>query len=304
MAITIGVNAAGHIAAAVVEGEKIVNPITRFPDGDYEPDSLSNMPASEILEKLRQQITNTSNGRAVESVGIAFPGIIRNGVIEECPNIPQMKGQELGTALTYLLATAGLGVKVHVLNDADAMAAGIAAARGHLDKIVRMWFLGSGIGYGRYPQTGSTGEGGHTVVSLDPKENLCSCGGAGHLEGIMGYRAMRLRFLDLEPDEVFDHAKTGDSRCIEFVNLWHRALAAATATSIHLDGPGKFFISGPYAKFVDKEIIQLRLMEMVKMSPLQGSSVEVVHTTDEIAIVGAAISARQPGRDEIVPNEA
>src|SRR5262245_46637846 len=172
MAITIGVNAAGHIATAVVEGEKIVDPITRFPDGDYEPDSLSNMPASEIVERLRQQISTTSNGRAVESVGIAFPGIIRNGVIEECPNIPQMKGQDLGNALIYLLATAGLSVKVHVLNDADAMAAGIAAARGHLDKIVRMWFLGSGIGYGRYPQTGAAGEGGHTVVSLDPKENL------------------------------------------------------------------------------------------------------------------------------------
>ncbi|HKA19957.1 MAG TPA: ROK family protein [Blastocatellia bacterium] len=291
MGITIGVNAAGHIAAAVVEGEKIVNPINRFPDGNHEPDSLSNMPASEILEKLRQQISDTSNGRAVESVGIAFPGIIRNGVVEECPNIPQMKGQELATGLTYLLATAGLGVKVHVLNDADAMAAGIAAARGHLDKIVRLWFLGSGIGYGRYPLTGGAGEGGHTIVSLDPKESLCSCGGSGHLEGIMGYRAMRLRFLDLEPDEVFDHAKSGDPRCVEFVNLWHRALAAATATSIHLDGPGKFFISGPYAKRVDTEIIQLRLKEMVKMSPLQGSSVEVVHTTDEIAIVGAAISA-------------
>src|SRR5215470_12259720 len=115
MGITIGVNAAGHIAAAVVEGETIVNPINRYPDGDYAPDSLSDMPASEILEKLRQQISNTSNGRAVESVGIAFPGIIRSGVIEECPNIPQMKGQDLANALTYLLATDGLGVKVHVL---------------------------------------------------------------------------------------------------------------------------------------------------------------------------------------------
>jgi glucokinase len=293
MGITIGVNAAGHIAAASVEGEKIESPIIRFPDGDEDPDALANMPASQIVDSIQQQIRNTSNGRAVDSVGVAFPGIIRNGVVEECPNIPQMKGQDLGTALTYVLATAGLAVKVRILNDADAMAAGIAAERGHLDKLVRLWFLGSGIGYGRYPQTGSVGEGGHTIVTLESKETLCSCGGAGHLEGIMGHRAMRLRFLDLEPDEVFDRAKSGDARCIEFVNLWHRALAAATATSIHLDGPGKFFVSGPYARFVDTEIVQLRLKEMVKMSPLQGSAVEVVHTTDEIAIVGAAISARQ-----------
>jgi len=292
MGITVGVNAAGHIAAASVEGEKIESPITRFPDGDYDPDMLAQMPSSQIVDSIQQQIWNTSNGRAVDSIGIAFPGIIRNGVVEECPNIPQMKGQDLATALTYLLATVGLAAKVRIINDADAMAAGIAAARGHLDKLVRLWFLGSGIGYGRYPQTEGAGEGGHIVVTLDPKENLCSCGGAGHLEGIMGHRAMRRRFLDIEPDEVFERAKSGDARCVEFVNLWHRALASATATSIHLDGPGKFFISGPYAKFVDTEIVQLRLNEMVKMSPLQGSAVEVIHTTDEIAIVGAAISAR------------
>jgi glucokinase len=304
MGITIGVNAAGHIASAVVEDERITSPIIRFPDGDYDADYMSEIPAYQIVEKIQQQVSNTSDGRSVNSVGVAFPGIIRSGVIEECPNIPQMKGQDLATGLTYLLATAGLAAKVQIINDADAMAAGIAAARGHLDKVVRLWFLGSGIGYGRYPQTNSAGEGGHTVVSLDSRENLCSCGGAGHLEGIMGYRAMRLRFLDLEPDEVFEHARSGDPRCVEFVNLWHRALAAATATSIHLDGPGKFFISGPNAKFVDTDIIQLRLMEMVKMSPLQGSAVEVVHTTDEIAIIGAAISSQQQGPDEKLANQS
>src|SRR6267378_2013209 len=46
-------------------------------------------------------------------------------------------------------------------------------------------------------------EGGHSVVTLDSKENFCGCGGRGHLEGILGRRSMRLRFLDLEPDEVF-----------------------------------------------------------------------------------------------------
>ena len=35
------------------------------------------------------------------------------------------------------------------------------------------------------------------------------------------------------------------------MKLWHRALAAATATSIHLDGPGRFYIAGPNADFVD-----------------------------------------------------
>ena len=89
--------------------------------------------------------------------------------------------------------------------------------------MIRVWTLGVGIGYGRYPLTEGVWEGGHTVVTLDDKENYCGCGGRGHLEGIMGHRAMRLRFLDMEPEEVFEAAKTGDARCLEFERLWHRA---------------------------------------------------------------------------------
>jgi predicted NBD/HSP70 family sugar kinase len=107
----------------------------------------------------------------------------------------------------------------------------------------------------------------------------------------MGHAAMRRRFLDMEPDEVFAEAKSGDARCGAFVRLWHRALAAATATSIHLDGPGKFYLTGPNARFVDVERLNIDLHDMVRMSPLQGSLFEIVPTSDEIAIVGAAVSA-------------
>jgi hypothetical protein len=77
----------------------------------------------------------------------------------------------------------------------------------------------------RYPRSDGIWEAGHSVVSLDPKERFCGCGGIGHLESIMGNRAIRLRFMDMEPEEVFANAKAGDPRCKEFVHLWHRALA-------------------------------------------------------------------------------
>jgi glucokinase len=162
-----------------------------------------------------------------------------------------------------------------------------------LDKLVRVWFLGVGVGLGRYPRAGSFFEGGHTVVTLDPKENFCGCGGVGHLEGIMGHRAMRLRFLDLEPEEVFEQAAAGEERCVEFLKLWHRALAAGTATSVHLDGPGRFYVSGPNAGHVQVNLLDQYLHEMVKMSPLQGSAFEVIPTDDVTALVGAAVSARR-----------
>jgi predicted NBD/HSP70 family sugar kinase len=104
---------------------------------------------------------------------------------------------------------------------------------------------------------------------------------------------MRMRFLDLEPEEVFENARAGDARCLEFVLLCHRALAAATATSIHMEGPGTFFITGPDVKFIDIALLDRLLHEMVKMSPLQGSRFEVIPTSDEMGIIGAAVNAER-----------
>jgi predicted NBD/HSP70 family sugar kinase len=193
--------------------------------------------------------------------------------------------------LEAALKEKGLKGTVLVLNDADATAAGVAATRGHMEKLIRVWTLGYGIGFGRYPLAEGVWEGGHGVVTLDPKEQFCGCGGQGHLEGIMGHRAMRKRFLDLEPEEVFANAKTGDARCLAFVNLWHRALAAATATTVHQAGPGRFYISGINAKHIEIDLLSYYLHDMVKMSPLQGSVFEVIATTEETAIIGAAVNA-------------
>ncbi len=200
-----------------------------------------------------------------------------------------MKGFNLQAALS----ARGLAAPIRVFNDADAMAAGIAATHDKLQKLIRVWTLGNGVGFGRYPWQEGVWEGGHTVVTLDPKESLCGCGGQGHLEGILGHRSMRLRFLDLEPEEVFANARSGDARCAEFVTMCHRALAAATATSIHMDGPGQFYITGHNAKFIDIALLDRYVHEMVKMSPLQGSRFEVVPTSDEVGIIGAALNAER-----------
>ena len=73
--------------------------------------------------------------------------------------------------------------------------------------------------------------------------------------------------------------------------LYHRALAAATANSVHLEGPGTFFITGPDVRFVETALLDRLLLEMVKMSPLQGSRFEVLPTTDETGVIGAAVNA-------------
>ncbi len=290
---TAGVLVMEHIAVGLVEDGKVVGPLHRYPEKEDSAEALLSMPADKIAECIRQQLESLGKGEKIHAIGLGFPGIIRDGVVEDSPNLQQVKGFNLQVALAGALRLDGKEVPVRVFNDADAMAAGIAATRGKLHKLNRVWTLGNGIGFGRYPWSEGVWEGGHSVVSLDPKENFCGCGGRGHLEGILGYRSMRLRFMDMEPEEVFANAKTGDTRCAEFVIRCHRALAAATATSIHMEGPGQFYITGPNAKFIDVGLLERSVQEMVKMSPLQGSRFEVIPSNDELGVIGAAVNAER-----------
>lgn len=293
MASGIGVLVAERIAAALIEDDKLAGPVQTFPRDRLVDDALLGMPAEVIIQHVVDVISPLVIEHRPDAIGIGLPGIVRNGNIEDSPNLVQLKGQPMQSLLETALAQVAHDVPVAIFNDADAVAAGMAAKHGHLDRLVRVWTLGNGIGYGRYPFQEGVWEGGHLVVTLDPKEHFCACGGRGHLEGIMGHRAMRLRFMDLEPEEVFAQANQGERRCVDFVKLWHRALAAGTANSIHLDGPGKFFITGLNARFVNVSLLGQYLHEMVKLSPLQGYFLEIVPGGEEIALVGAAVNAIQ-----------
>jgi predicted NBD/HSP70 family sugar kinase len=293
MSTGIGVLVAERIAAALTQNHKLASSVHAYPDDPLVTEALLGMPAEVIVANVVDVVRPLIKEGNPETIGVGFPGIIRNGSIEDSPNLAQLKGQQMQSLLESALRSVAPQLSVSIFNDADVVAAGLAAKRGQLDRLIRVWTLGNGIGYGRYPSLEGVWEGGHIVVSLDPKEQFCGCGGRGHLEGIMGERSMRLRFMDLEPDEVFELAAQGEQRCVEFVKYWHRALAAATASSIHLDGPGKFFITGLNSRFLNVALLGEYLHEMVKLSPLQGYSLEVVPGGEEIALLGAAVNAAQ-----------
>ena len=54
-------------------------------------------------------------------------------------------------------------------------------------------------------------------------------------------------------------------------------------------------MAGPKETFIDASCWDRYLHEMVKMSPLQGSALELVQTSDETAIIGAAVNALRVG---------
>ncbi len=293
MAKIVGVTLTERMLAGLVVDHKMAGPLRQFPETDDQY-AMVEMPTDGLIRTICERVAEASEGISdVTAVGVALPGVVKNGVVEDAPNLPQLKGARVQELLTTQLRNHGLNVAVDVLNDADAMAAGLASSIGKLDHTIRVWTMGVGIGYGRYPFSKAAGEGGHTVVTLDDKERFCGCGGRGHIEGIMGHRAMRLRFLDMEPEEVFDAAKKGDAKCMDFKRLWHKALAAGTASSIHYDGPGKFFLTGFNVRFVDLPMLKDYVQQMVTMSPLQSYQLEIVTDDAETRVIGAAVAAEQ-----------
>lgn len=292
MAHGIGVVITERITVGTVRDNQIEGQLQIHPE-ESSADTLHGVPAEHIIQRIVELARRLKLKEAPSHIGIGMPGIIREGNVEDSPNLVQFKGVRMADLVSSAFEPLFGKVPVGVFNDADVMAAGLAAKRGHLDRLIRVWTLGTGIGFGRYPYESGVWEAGHMVVTLDPKEVFCGCGGRGHLEGIMGQRAMRLRFMDMEPEEIFAHADAGDSRCIDFVKLWHRALAAGTANSVHLDGPGKFFITGYNARFLNLSLLNEYLHEMVKLSPLQGYSTEIVPGGETVATIGAAVNAGQ-----------
>ena len=289
MGLRIGVMVTNYLWAGAVEGTTLGGARSYPETGEADQIDLKSLHADEMISAIRELIAQVRQGAPVDSVGAGIPGVIRGGVIEEAPNLGQLKGLAIEARLGEALKADGIDAPVIALNSADALAAGIAATRGAMEKLVRVWSLGDGVGFGRYPRGEGVWEAGHSVVTLDPKERYCGCGGVGHLEGIMGNRAIRLRFLDLEPEEVFLAARNNEARAVGFVKLWHRALAAATATSVHLDGPGRFYLAGPNTDYIDAGLLSMYLQEMVKMSPLQGSLFEIVPNSHDLALIGAAV---------------
>lgn len=314
---TVGLTLSKRIVAGLVDEHGVAGELRGYPfDTEDTDDALMEMPRERLIEAMCEQIVAVVRGLPndgsegiglvrdgaaagfshegqIDAVGVALPGIVRNGVVDDAPNLPQLKGVRAAQEIGAMLKAHGIDVPITVINDADAVAAGLAASQGKLAQMIRVWTLGTGIGFGRYPLTEGVGEGGHTTVTLDEKETFCGCGGRGHMEGIMGHRAMRLRFLDMEPEDVFEAAKECDPRCLDFKKLWHRALAAGTASSIHYSGAGKFYITGYNVRFVDVPMLYQYLEQMVSMSPLQGYSIETRPEDARNEVVGAAVTARQ-----------
>ena len=124
---SIGVLATDHIAVGLVEEHHVAGLVLVYPERGDDQGALQGMPAEDIGKCIREQIERVGKGHEIQVVGVGFPGITRNGIIEESPNLQQVKGLNLQAILSSASLKNGVSVPVRIFNDADVMAADIAA---------------------------------------------------------------------------------------------------------------------------------------------------------------------------------
>ena len=169
MAHSIGIVISERIAVGAVSNNALAGGLRLSPADSDVTDSLLGVPAESIVERIVEEIRHLAVKDAPSNIGMGMPGIVRNGIVEDSPNLVQFKGIHMKELLAEAIEPVFGRVPVAIFNDADVMAAGMAATRGHLDRVIRVWTLGTGIGYGRYPSIQGVWEAGHSIVTLDPK---------------------------------------------------------------------------------------------------------------------------------------
>src|ERR1700733_5690775 len=113
---SIGVTTAEHIAAGLVEGNQLVGKLHLFLENS-ETDALHGMPSSGIAQTIADQILAVAGDSSIEAIGIGLPGIIRDGLVEESPNLRQLKGANMRELVSAVLRQKGLEAPVHIYND-------------------------------------------------------------------------------------------------------------------------------------------------------------------------------------------
>jgi glucokinase len=198
--------------------------------------------ADDVIAAMAGAVMELSEGRPVESVGVAVPGMLDAGRRRAVcmPNFPpEWVGLEIPMRLGRALGGRRTSVPVSMENDANcyALGEGIAGEAAGLSDFV-VFTLGTGIGCGIVTggrlltgARGMAGECGHLVVSGDAP---CGCGGRGHAETLAAADGTSARAAALGLPEDFKElwamrGKNGKADAVldETIDAIARAAASA-----------------------------------------------------------------------------
>ncbi|ODP26042.1 Glucokinase [Paenibacillus nuruki] len=151
-----------------------------------------NTPTKMDFEEDMEQLSNSFNfGKKTTFVVIAFPGIIKNGVIVKWPNKPYWEGNNIIERFIQMFDTKS----ILIVEDCNA---GAMASKYIFPDCSNSLFInvGTGIGSGIIlnqnlysGENGFAGEFGHIVVDYF-SDDICSCGRTGCLQLVASGKGM------------------------------------------------------------------------------------------------------------------
>ena len=259
-----------HIRAAVVldDGTRLSHARTRTPVTQGAAAILAAC-ADALCSSLEAAPTDVRE--AVVGIGISSPGPVDpwRGAVIETPNMgPEYRNVPLAEEMEK-----ALGLPAYLDRDTNVAALGemsFGAARGCADFVYLTVSTGVGgalVSGGRlfHGPDGSAGEFGHTPVNMDVR---CTCGGMGHLEGVLGGRGMALlaqeavrkgrsqflagvaahKAVDLiEGTDVAAGEAAGDPTCVAIMERGRRAFAIACVGFVDALNPSRIVVGGAIA---------------------------------------------------------
>ncbi len=199
---------------------------------------VATYPTLKVADKLADILKDLVKKFEAEAVGIGFAGWIRNGKILRAPNV-------------RFKLKLDLDVPYRIENDANCFA--LFASRTFGFKNILGITVGTGVGSGIifegkiYRGLGLAGEIGHWFVD---GEDICTCGGKGHLECYFG--GWSFQNSGLHPEEI---VKSGEIYKLKGFDIF----CIAVANAIALLDPEAVIFGGRIGGNLNEEILKERI---------------------------------------------
>ena len=257
----------------------------------------------QVLEAVADAVREAAGGRAVEAVGLGFPGFLdpASATVRRCVHLP-LEGLALGPALADLL-------RARVTVENDASCAGVAEARagaGSGAASMVLLTVGTGIGGAYLLQgvlergaSGAAGEFGHMTVDLDGP--VCTCGSRGCLETLASGPALVAAALNHGwSDEelvsgalVTERALAGDAVAVAAAADVGRALGAGVASIVNALDPEVVVVGGGVLGLGDLLLEPARMEARARALAGDRVRIEPARFGDAAGMIGAAMLARE-----------
>ncbi len=107
MSRTIGIVVSSRIVAGLMEDHKLVGELSRYPENPDDHEALLEHPFESLCHLITDQVMALHPEGQIDAIGVALPGIIREGIVEDSPNLAQLKGGKIAEALAAILSVEG-----------------------------------------------------------------------------------------------------------------------------------------------------------------------------------------------------